>query len=73
LLVVEDDERVRNLSVASLRELGYTVLHASSGARSAAEAGEHAEGIALLFTDIVMPGMSGRKLADEAKRRAIRT
>ena len=68
ILVVEDDERVRGLSVASLRELGYTVLHAESGARALEMLDTH-EGIALLFTDIVMPGMSGRKLADEIKRR----
>jgi signal transduction histidine kinase/CheY-like chemotaxis protein len=68
ILVVEDDERVRGLSVASLRELGYTVLHAETGARALEMLDTH-EGIALLFTDIVMPGMSGRKLADEVKRR----
>ncbi|HEX8901821.1 CHASE3 domain-containing protein [Vitreimonas sp.] len=68
ILVVEDEERVRTLSVASLRELGYTVLHADSGAQ-ALDILEKNPGAALMFTDIVMPGMSGRKLADEAKRR----
>lgn len=68
ILVVEDEERVRTLSVASLRELGYTVLHADSGAK-ALDILEKNPGAALMFTDIVMPGMSGRKLADEAKRR----
>lgn len=68
ILVVEDDERVRGLSVASLRELGYTVLHAETGAGALEMLDTH-EGITLLFTDIVMPGMSGRKLADEVKQR----
>ena len=68
ILVVEDEERVRTLSVASLRELGYTVLHADSGPQ-ALQVLEKNPSVALVFTDIVMPGMSGRKLADEAKSR----
>lgn len=66
ILVVEDDERVRLLSVASLRELGYTVLHAHDGA-SALQVLEGHPGTALLFTDVVMPGMSGKQLADAAR------
>ncbi|MBX3430555.1 MAG: CHASE3 domain-containing protein [Hyphomonadaceae bacterium] len=68
VLVVEDEDRVRNLSVASLRELGYTVIHASSGGEALQKL-ESKPGVSLMFTDIVMPGMSGRKLADEAKAR----
>ena len=68
VLVVEDEERVRNLSVASLRELGYTVVHASSG-EEALQKLANKPAVTLMFTDIVMPGMSGRKLADEAKAR----
>lgn len=68
ILVVEDDERVRLLSVAALRELGYTVVHAENGAK-ALEKLENKPAIALLFTDVVMPEMSGRALADEARRR----
>jgi signal transduction histidine kinase len=65
IMVVEDEERVRNNSVESLRELGYTVLHADSGPDALAmiEAGQD---VTLLFTDIVMPGMTGRQLADRA-------
>lgn len=65
ILVVEDDERVRLLSVATLRELGYTVLHAENGPR-ALEALAQYPAIKLLFTDIVMPEMTGRQLADTA-------
>lgn len=65
ILVVEDEERVRHNSVETLRELGYTVLHAASGseALSMIKAGQD---VTLLFTDIVMPGMTGRQLADRA-------
>jgi signal transduction histidine kinase/CheY-like chemotaxis protein len=68
VLVVEDEERVRTLSVTALRELGYTVLHADNGAH-ALEVLDANAGVRLLFTDIVMPQMSGRALADEALRR----
>lgn len=68
VLVVEDDERVRVGSVESLRELGYRVVHAAGGEQALALLDKHAD-ISLLFTDIVMPGMSGRKLADEATAR----
>jgi signal transduction histidine kinase len=68
ILVVEDEERVRSLSVASLRELGYTVLHASSGP-AALQILEANPNVALLFTDVVMPEMSGKVLADEARTR----
>ncbi|WP_156445829.1 GAF domain-containing hybrid sensor histidine kinase/response regulator [Sphingomonas sp. CCH9-F2] len=65
IMVVEDEERVRNNSVETLRELGYTVIHAGSGPEALAmiEAGQD---VTLLFTDIVMPGMTGRQLADQA-------
>ena len=68
ILVVEDEERVRNLSVASLRELGYTVVHASNGEEALRKLANK-PAVTLMFTDIVMPGISGRKLADEAKAR----
>ncbi|MGE0740551.1 MAG: CHASE3 domain-containing protein [Hyphomonadaceae bacterium] len=67
ILVVEDEERVRILSVAALRDLGYTVLHAANGA-TALETLQKNPGIALLFTDVVMPGMSGRVLSEEARK-----
>jgi signal transduction histidine kinase len=66
VLVVEDEERVRRLSVDCLRELGYTVIEAAdaAGARDALSVQPH---IDLLFTDVVMPDVSGRALADEAR------
>jgi signal transduction histidine kinase/ActR/RegA family two-component response regulator len=65
ILVVEDEAQVRRLSVEALRDLGYTVRHACDG-REALEVLEQQPGIRLLFTDIVMPGMTGRELADQA-------
>jgi signal transduction histidine kinase/CheY-like chemotaxis protein len=68
ILVVEDEERARQMTVETLRELGYTVQHAD-GAASALRIIDAEPNISLLFTDIVMPDVSGRKLADEAQRR----
>jgi signal transduction histidine kinase/ActR/RegA family two-component response regulator len=65
ILVVEDDARVRVSTTDALRELGYTVIHAGSGQEALEKLAEN-PGIALLFTDIVMPVMNGRKLAEEA-------
>ena len=65
VLVVEDDPRVRALTVAAVAELGYTVLQADSAA-AAMQRIENRDDIALLFTDIVMPEVNGRKLADRA-------
>ena len=65
IFVVEDEAAVRLMTVASLRELGYTVLHASSP-EEALKRLEIDQDIALLLTDIVMPGMNGRQLADRA-------
>jgi len=68
VLVVEDEDRVRQVSVETLRDLGYTVLAAANGAEGLKLLDSRPD-IALLFTDIVMPDMNGRRLADEARRR----
>jgi signal transduction histidine kinase/CheY-like chemotaxis protein len=68
VLVVEDDPRVRSVSVALLRELGYSVIHADGATTALAKLDSHPS-VELLFTDVVMPGMSGRKLADMAVAR----
>jgi signal transduction histidine kinase len=68
VLVVEDDERVRRLTVDALRDLNYTVLHAESAAQ-ALKVLDARQDIALLLTDIVMPETNGRQLAEEALRR----
>jgi len=66
ILVVEDDELVRQVSVEALRDLGYNVLQAEQGEQALAVlAGQ--QDIDLLFTDVVMPGMNGRQLAEKAR------
>jgi CheY-like chemotaxis protein len=68
ILLVEDEPLVRTYAVQQLESLGYRVLLASDGRAALRMLGEHAE-VDLLFTDVVMPGgMSGRQLADEARR-----
>jgi CheY-like chemotaxis protein len=68
ILVVEDEAAVRMMSVDALEELGYRVLEADGGEAALKLLDAHPD-IALMFTDVVMPGMNGRKLADEAWRR----
>ena len=64
ILFVEDEEKLRAISCKSLVESGYTVLEASCG-QDALRLHERHEGrIHLLVTDVVMPGMSGRELAE---------
>ena len=69
ILVVEDDEDVRELTVALLEGFGYEVLVARDG-KSGLAVLEESPSIDLLLTDMVMAGgMSGRDLANEAVRR----
>jgi signal transduction histidine kinase/DNA-binding response OmpR family regulator len=65
ILVVEDSEDVRDYSVTILRELGYDVIGVPD-AFSALTILREDRHIDLLFTDVVMPGKTGRMLADEA-------
>jgi PAS domain S-box-containing protein len=66
ILAVEDDERVRKLTVTRLSQLGYTVLAAASGADALEMLKSNA--VDLLFTDVVMPGgMSGYELRQQVR------
>ena len=65
ILLVEDDETVRGVTRRILRGMGYTVLEAGSAAEARTHIGETDRRIDLLLTDIVMPGGSGRELAQE--------
>jgi signal transduction histidine kinase len=67
ILVVEDDDDVRAYTVEILRELGYRVLEAHDGPSALRLIERQDRLIDLMFTDIVMPGMSGRELADRAR------
>ena len=68
ILVVEDEEAVRRYSTDALRDLGYRVLEAD-GARQALEIIDAEPDIAILFTDVVMPDINGRRLAETALER----
>jgi DNA-binding NtrC family response regulator len=65
ILLVEDDANLRNLARQVLQNLGYTVLEAADGEKALKRATDHSSNIDLLLTDVVMPGMSGKRLADE--------
>jgi PAS domain S-box-containing protein len=67
VMVVEDEERVRTHSVEALKELGYTVIEARSPA-DALRMIESGMPLSLLFTDVVMPEMNGRQLAERAAK-----
>jgi two-component system, cell cycle sensor histidine kinase and response regulator CckA len=63
ILVAEDDEVLRTLLQIALASCGYTVLATASGPAALELAGRHAEPIALLVSDVTMPGMEGPELA----------
>jgi nitrogen-specific signal transduction histidine kinase/CheY-like chemotaxis protein len=68
VLVVEDEDGVRAHAVAALRELGYKVFDAAGAADALKVVDAHPE-IELLFTDVVMPEMNGRRLSDQVRQR----
>jgi two-component system, cell cycle sensor histidine kinase and response regulator CckA len=68
ILLVEDEAVVRNLVCEVLRENGYVVLSAASGADAMKVTAEHSKPIDLLITDVVMPEMSGPELANTLRR-----
>jgi two-component system cell cycle sensor histidine kinase/response regulator CckA len=69
ILLVEDEETVRDLSREVLESCGYTVLAATDGNDALKILEEKGNRISLILTDVVMPNMGGRELAEETKKR----
>jgi PAS domain S-box-containing protein len=65
ILVVEDEESVREIAIETLSACGYTVITAGCGADALSLWDKHTEKIDLLLTDVVLPGMSGRDIAEQ--------
>ena len=68
MLLVEDDEQLRLLGQTILTRNGYQVIAAASGAEALAACTTYGGRIDLLVTDVVMPHMNGRQLAERAVR-----
>jgi len=65
ILLVEDEDMVRELAERVLRECGYSVLVSSRGTEALEVAQQQSEPIQLMITDVIMPGgMNGKQLAD---------
>jgi CheY-like chemotaxis protein len=62
ILLVDDEEGVRSLCGSALQELGYTVLEAASGEQAVSILQSQGDRVALLLTDVAMPGMGGLAL-----------
>jgi PAS domain S-box-containing protein len=67
ILVVEDNDSVREFTCKSLSNLGYSVFAASSGEEAFKILYEHSMHPDLLITDMVMPGINGKELSDKIK------
>jgi CheY-like chemotaxis protein len=68
ILLAEDDPLMRRMATEALRELGYTVLDCDGAAAALATLASRND-VTLLFTDVVMPDINGKKLVEEALRR----
>lgn len=64
ILVVEDEDTVRSIATQVLREAGYQVLEAANGKSALSLVAQYQGAIDLLVTDVIMPGMTGRELAE---------
>ena len=67
ILVVDDDGQVRDIAMAILEDFGYETIGATSGAAALQVLATEGVRIDALFSDIMMPGMNGFELAQQAK------
>jgi PAS domain S-box-containing protein len=67
ILLVEDDELVRRVTTAALKSIGYTPLVASGPQEALRLCAQPGTEIQLMLTDVVMPGMTGAELRDQAR------
>jgi len=68
IVVVEDEEALRKVAQRALEAAGYRVLTAANGEEAILTCRQYEDGIHLLLTDVVMPGMSGRVLAQQLSK-----
>jgi DNA-binding NtrC family response regulator len=69
ILLVEDDTDIRVLARDALRERGFTVLEAGNGREAREAVSRHTGPIDLLLTDVILPGVNGKVLAEELLQR----
>jgi CheY-like chemotaxis protein len=67
ILVVDDDDEVREMLAETLRDFGYAVIQATAGEEALEILAQHTE-VIMVITDIRMPGMSGLDLAERVQR-----
>lgn len=65
ILVVEDNDSVREIVIRVLKEKGYTLLEAGSGEQALEIIDKHRGALDLFITDVILPGMSGKQLAEK--------
>jgi two-component system, cell cycle sensor histidine kinase and response regulator CckA len=68
VLLVEDDQSVRDLTLRMLKELGYRTIDSENSSQAIELCRAHRNDIKLLVTDVVMPGMNGEQLSREIKK-----
>ena len=68
ILLVEDDPRVREFTVGALKQLGYTVLPYENGEEALSVVERDPRTVHLLLTDVILPGMNGRALAEAVQQ-----